>query len=776
MSGDENTDEWEPIPSLSSLSPFSSPALSFLLLSKTDLAHDSDHPSFHSSRHDDDVLSHTPPPATTPRPPKTPSLLTPSPPSTSRSMHGSHLRTPTQPSPLQLSSSVVGLGLGHLGIGPPMVSPLQQKVPAWMSAGHHEEVIEEETSITHDADDEDEEDERDEGEVMNRQSLIYDRGVDHEVEEEQRPERSERDIMMRLSQIYGHKFEDESEKDEPRGESRQVLSHDREADDEDEDEDDDGEEDGTDEEDEVDEEDEGENGAEYEDGDKQESDDQEFGDGQNPAYDQGTDEESEGETEGQRVVDRQSVVYNPRPHGDSEDETNEQVMNRQDLFRDQEGDDQSDGDTNQHSMDRQGLIWEQQHDHHSEGDTNNEVMNRLDLFQDQAGDDQSEGDTNDEVMERQNLPCERETDRLQQSFIYDHDQPTDEITQNSKAILVDRLEGLLHRLATSNPTADLDTIDILHAKVDEMERALSATSPRKPNTSRRLSSELEPLQHSQETTAHFSAQEHPNQSPTHTSNINLHQSIESMPDTLSPSASLAQLRRSLILPPALATTPPPWLLPSAVLSPIKSSEIFSTSISSPTQPELDAAAEATNKALEAAKEAARAHSEMTERIAAEADELRRDLAVVVERLKNRREETDHIHTLLIQRAEAAAERILDLEKELSDLEDDLASSESELRHLRLKLRAVETLVGEFVDPDETDPELFRCIENWKEDWRVVRERMRERKRGREERRTRLRRREMVGVVNEEVEEGEEEGESTLTSLGGVGMGEQGKGL
>lgn len=119
---------------------------------------------------------------------------------------------------------------------------------------------------------------------------------------------------------------------------------------------------------------------------------------------------------------------------------------------------------------------------------------------------------------------------------------------------------------------------------------------------------------------------------------------------------------------------------------------------------------------------------------------------------------------------------MDLEKELSDLEDDLASSESELRHLRLKLRAVETLVGEFVDPDETDPELFRCIENWKEDWRVVRERMRERKRGREERRTRLRRREMMGVGNEEVEEGEEEGESTLTSLRGVGMGEQGKGL
>ncbi|CAP70728.1 uncharacterized protein PODANS_3_7900 [Podospora anserina S mat+] len=732
MSGDENTDEWEPIPSLSSLSPFSSPALSFLLLSKTDLAHDSDHPSFHSSRHDDDVLSHTPPPATTPRPPKTPPLLTPSPPSTSRSMHGSHLRTPTQPSPLQLSSSVVGLGLGHLGIGPPMVSPLQQKVPAWMSAGHHEEVIEEETSITHDADDEDEEDERDEGEVMNRQSLIYDRGVDHEVEEEQRPERR----VRRMSH---------EEK------SRQVLSHDREADDEDEDEDDDGEEDGTDEEDEVDEEDEGENGAEYEDGDEQESDDQEFGGwAKFLLMNQGTDRgKRRGENGGAAGLWTGRALFT----------THDLMMKVK---------------TRQTS--RQGLIWEQQHDHHSEGDTNNEVMNRLDLFQAQAGDDRSEGDTNDEVMERQNLPCERETDRLQQSFIYDHDQPTDEITQNSKAILVDRLEGLLHRLATSNPTADLDTIDILHAKVDEMERALSTTSPRKPNTSRRLSSELEPLQHSQETTAHSSAQEHPNQSPTHTSNINLHQSIESMPDTLSPSASLAQLRRSLILPPALATTPPPWLLPSAVLSPIKSSEIFSTSISSPTQPELDAAAEATNEALEAAKEAARAHSEMTERIAAEADELRRDLAVVVERLKNRREETDHIHTLLIQRAEAAAERILDLEKELSDLEDDLASSESELRHLRLKLRAVETLVGEFVDPDETDPELFRCIENWKEDWRVVRERMRERKRGRKERRTRLRRREMMGVGNEEVEEGEEEGESTLTSLGGVGMGEQGKGL
>jgi predicted nucleic acid-binding Zn-ribbon protein len=125
--------------------------------------------------------------------------------------------------------------------------------------------------------------------------------------------------------------------------------------------------------------------------------------------------------------------------------------------------------------------------------------------------------------------------------------------------------------------------------------------------------------------------------------------------------------------------------------------------------------------------------------------------------------TQHLHALLIDRAEAAATRILDLEKEICDLEDDILANESELRHLRLKIRAVETLCYEFVHPD-ADPELFRSIENWKADWVLVRDRMLERKKDRKERRIRLHR---AGCVISSLEEREEE--STLTSLAGLSM-------
>ncbi|KAK4179971.1 hypothetical protein QBC36DRAFT_321395 [Triangularia setosa] len=564
MSGDEDTSEWEPIPSLSSLSPFSSPALSFLLLNNDHLAHDSG-PSFHG-KHDGpgDAPSHTP---ATPRPKraKTPLDLTPSPPSTTRSMHDLH-QTPTQPSPLQLSR--LGLGLHHLGIGPPMpLSPLHHKDQSWMSSSHHEEVIKEETSITHDADDEDEDDDRNEREVMNRQSLIYDQTAGDEDQEDQQDMRDEQDVMKRLSLIFGHKAdgEDENERDEQKIMSRQSLVYGKGADDEDED----------------------------------DTSEQEVVNRQNPVYGQETDDEGEDGTDGQ-VMNRQNLAYDQGQNGD---DTDGQVMNRQSLSYGQETG----------SLQLQSLIYD-----HGQG-----------------------------------------TDGLRHYLTYDHDQPTDEITQSSKAILLNRLEDLLHRLASSSPKTDLDTIDVLHAKVDEMERVLEATSPARPGIARRRMPEiLQPSQTFTQGSANQSftqgtdnqsiTQDIDNQSVTQESvnqsftqpGISLNHSMsESMPDTLSPSASLERLRRSIVLPPALATTPPPWLLPSAS-SPIKSFEIFSATMSSPTQPELDAAAEATNEALEAAKEAARAHSEMTERIAAEADQLRKDLATVISKLQARREETD----------------------------------------------------------------------------------------------------------------------------------------
>ncbi|KAK4032098.1 hypothetical protein C8A01DRAFT_20792, partial [Parachaetomium inaequale] len=205
-------------------------------------------------------------------------------------------------------------------------------------------------------------------------------------------------------------------------------------------------------------------------------------------------------------------------------------------------------------------------------------------------------------------------------------------------------------------------------------------------------------------------------------------------------------------------SPLPWLT-----STFKYSEL---SIS-PTQshPELAAA---TNEALEAAKQAAQAQHDMAERVAFEADKLNRELAEVVKKLQARKEESDHLHSLLIDRAEAAATRILDLEQEICDLEDDILANESELRHLRLKLRAVETVCHEWVGGD---PELVRSIDNWKADWVLVRDRMLERKKDRKDRRLRLHR---AGCVISSLEEREANEmtattATTLTSLGGLSM-------
>jgi hypothetical protein len=68
-----------------------------------------------------------------------------------------------------------------------------------------------------------------------------------------------------------------------------------------------------------------------------------------------------------------------------------------------------------------------------------------------------------------------------------------------------------------------------------------------------------------------------------------------------------------------------------------------------------------------------------------------------------------------------------------------------LRHLRIELRAVETLCHEFVPP-EADPELVQSIENWKTDWATLRERMSAKKKSRRRR---------YG--------GDEEGDSTILS-------------
>ncbi|KAH8906994.1 hypothetical protein BR93DRAFT_927838 [Coniochaeta sp. PMI_546] len=85
--------------------------------------------------------------------------------------------------------------------------------------------------------------------------------------------------------------------------------------------------------------------------------------------------------------------------------------------------------------------------------------------------------------------------------------------------------------------------------------------------------------------------------------------------------------------------------------------------------------------------------------------------------------------MLIDRAEAAAKRIMELDDYVSVLEDEIATNKSDLEHLRLQLRALEVLCYEYVPPD-ADRDLLESIENWKSDYTRLKLKMASRRRER----------------------------------------------
>ncbi|KAL2129861.1 hypothetical protein VTI74DRAFT_7192 [Chaetomium olivicolor] len=339
--------------------------------------------------------------------------------------------------------------------------------------------------------------------------------------------------------------------------------------------------------------------------------------------------------------------------------------------------------------------------------------------------------------------------------------------------LMERLCDLVQRLSSAKMGGSLEeeVLDVLNAKVDEMEELLllaeetaeaEATAEVERQAEAQSELEAQPEEEAEveaEATPESKTQaeeEHEAEAKTEAEildeQVNSGYEDDSGRSSVMPQIPSLQVGEQDIRDLA---SPLPWLS-----IPFKYSELLSISPSQ-SHPELAAA---TNEALEAAKQAAQAQAEMAERVANEAERLNIELAEVVKKLLARKEESDHLHALLIDRAECAATRILDLEQEICDLEDDILANESELRHLRLKIRAVETWCYEFVPPD-ADPDLFQSIENWKADWVLVRDRMLERKKDRKERRIRLHR---AGCVINSLEE-KEDGEGTLTSLGGLSM-------
>ncbi|EQB52802.1 hypothetical protein CGLO_07548 [Colletotrichum gloeosporioides Cg-14] len=83
-------------------------------------------------------------------------------------------------------------------------------------------------------------------------------------------------------------------------------------------------------------------------------------------------------------------------------------------------------------------------------------------------------------------------------------------------------------------------------------------------------------------------------------------------------------------------------------------------------------------------------------------------------LKARQEESEHIHQLLVTRAERAAQRIIFLQSRVRNLEEELQENDSELTYLRLGLKAIEVQL-----PLDVDPDLNQSILNWKADWTAL---------------------------------------------------------
>ncbi|KAI0472391.1 hypothetical protein F4859DRAFT_102971 [Xylaria cf. heliscus] len=233
------------------------------------------------------------------------------------------------------------------------------------------------------------------------------------------------------------------------------------------------------------------------------------------------------------------------------------------------------------------------------------------------------------------------------------------VTQNSREALVQRLNGLAARLSRQHHVED-SSINVLHAKVDELENVLSKRRTR------------------------------PRQLPPR-----------------SPGGDDQDESDFSLEPPH-----PGSLLPSDV-----------SSLASPTRPSASGKAETGHQAHKKAK--SRRTSKMTvaeaERVVAEARDLHKSLEVVISNLRDRQEETEHIHALLITRLERAAQRIIELEEQLQDLEIQRKEGETELLNLRIQLKAIEVQCLSYV-PKDADPELSASIDAWKMEWSARKQR------------------------------------------------------
>ncbi|KAI1311664.1 hypothetical protein F5Y03DRAFT_391214 [Xylaria venustula] len=109
-----------------------------------------------------------------------------------------------------------------------------------------------------------------------------------------------------------------------------------------------------------------------------------------------------------------------------------------------------------------------------------------------------------------------------------------------------------------------------------------------------------------------------------------------------------------------------------------------------------------------------------EQVIAEVQDLHKNLEVVISNLRDRQEETEHIHALLITRLERAAQRIISLEEQLENLQREQKESDTELLNLQIQLKAIEVQCMSYV-PQDADQELSESIGAWKMEYSALKQ-------------------------------------------------------
>ncbi|TVY73612.1 hypothetical protein LSUE1_G005204 [Lachnellula suecica] len=253
----------------------------------------------------------------------------------------------------------------------------------------------------------------------------------------------------------------------------------------------------------------------------------------------------------------------------------------------------------------------------------------------------------------------------------------DDLTQDNKDVLIERLNDLVQRLSKHGASIEDNAVTNIHHMVDGIETLMRE----KPK---------EPL-------------------------------IE---DTDSESEDGVTREQESLWGPPLPLTPvrnTRMRLPESWKSPQRSSP--APTIEETTVPKTaDDQEEVEEIAMQVSQPSASTNKEMSApkvaEIASEAEELAAQLSQTVAELQIRREESDHIHDLLVTRAEKAAERILLLEYRIAEMEDDFSSNQSELKFLRIQLQAIEAQTSQYI-PLSADKDLANSITKWKFDWEEI---------------------------------------------------------